>query len=257
MNIKKQIPFILLLVLLVTSGCKSTKVIGDNGAVNSRLTAKQLIKQSDKAATNFKTLVGKLKLDYLKNQKTEGTTVSFRMEKDKTIWMSKLGIVKVLITQDRVAFYNKFDKTFFDGDFTYLSSLLGTDLDFNKIQNLLLGQPLFNLNDDKYKISANDKSYILQPKAQRDLFELFLFVNPSHFKLNSQEIAQPKVQRIFHVDYLTYQKVDGKNFPERSKIIAIEGQKQLQINLELKGVKLDQSVRFPFTIPSGYKQIEL
>ncbi|WP_397364253.1 DUF4292 domain-containing protein [Olleya sp. R77988] len=257
MKFKTNISFLLILLTLVISGCKGSKTLMSNGQINTSLTAKQLIKNSNKASVDFSTLVGRLKLEYLQNGKSKGTTVSFRMEKDKTIWMSKLGVVKVLITPARVAFYNTWDNTFFDGDFAYLSSLLGTDLDFNKVQNLLLGQSLFNLKDDKYEISANDKSYILQPKKQRDLFELFLFVNPSHFKMDSQEISQPKDKRILHIDYLTYQDVDSKTLPERTKILAIEDQEQLEINLELKSVKLNENIRFPFSIPSGYKEIDL
>ncbi|WGD35729.1 DUF4292 domain-containing protein [Olleya sp. YS] len=257
MTFKKNITFAILLLVVIVSGCKGSKTIMSDGKINTKLTAKQLIKNSNKATTDFTTLVGKLKLEYIQKGKSDGTTVSFRMEKDKTIWMSKLGIAKVLITPNRVAFYNKWDNTYFDGDFAYLSDLLGTDLDFYKVQNMLLGQSLFNLEDDTYEISANDTSYILQPKRQRDLFELFLFVNPSHFKMDSQEIAQPKDKRILHIDYLTYQEVDKKTLPERTKILAIEDDEQLVINLELKSVKLNEEVRFPFTIPSGYKKIEL
>ncbi|MBN2867296.1 MAG: DUF4292 domain-containing protein, partial [Flavobacteriaceae bacterium] len=38
---------------------------------------------------------------------------------------------------------------------------------------------------------------------------------------------------------------------------AIENEDQLVINLELKSVDLNEDVRFPFSIPSGYKKIEL
>ena len=257
MTLKTRISFVILLIALIFTGCKGVKTVVSNGEINTKLTAKQLIKNSTKAGIDFSTLVGRLKLEYLQNGKSKGTTVSFRMEKDKTIWMSKLGVVKVLITPARIAFYNTWDNTYFDGDFTYLSDLLGTDLDFDKVQNMLLGQSLFDLNDDKYNLSANDKSYILQPKKQRELFELFLFVNPGHFKMDSQEISQPQNKRILHIDYLTYQEVDKKTIPEQTKILAIEDQEQLEINLELKSVKLNEKIRFPFTIPSGYKKIEL
>ena len=32
--------------------------------------------------------------------------------------------------------YNKLDNTYFDGDYGYLSDMLGTELDFKKLQNL-------------------------------------------------------------------------------------------------------------------------
>lgn len=257
MNIKTKISFILLLLATVLSGCKSTQTITANGELNSKLSAKQLIKQTEKAEAKFKTLAGKLKIEYIDRDKSEGTTVSFRMEKDKTIWMSKLGIAKVLITPDRVAYYNKWDNTYFDGDFTYLSNLLGTDLDFQKVQNMLLGQSMFALNDKDYEIAIFDQSYQLKPKKQRDLFELFLMFNPSHFKMDSQQIAQPETRRILQIDYLSYQKVEDQTIPSQTKILAVENEDQLEINLELKSLNLNKDLNFPFTIPSGYKKVEL
>ena len=248
---------IALCFITLTISCKSTKTITANGELNSKLTTKQLVKQIEKVDANFKTLVGKLKVEYIQQDRSEGTTVSLRLEKDKTIWMSKLGIAKVLITPQRVAYYNKWDNTYFDGDFTYLSNLLGTELDFQKVQNMLLGQSLFALNDKDYKLDIFDKSYQLQPKKQRELFELFLMINPAHFKMDSQQIAQPEQRRILQIDYLSYQEVENQTFPSQTKILAVENEDQLEINLELKSVQLDEEVRFPFTIPSGYKKIEL
>lgn len=257
MTIKTQFSLYTILFLFVFVGCKSAKTIVPNGELNNRLTAKQLIKQTEKVESDFKTLVGKMKIEYIEKNKSEGTTVSLRIEKDKTIWMSKLGLVKALITPTRVAFYNKLDNTYFDGDFTYLSNLLGTELDFQKVQNMLLGQSMFALNDKDYEIDTFDQSYQLKPKKQRDLFELFLMFNPSHFKMDSQQIAQPKERRILQIDYLSYQKVDNLTLPSETKIFAIENEDQLVINLELKSVDLNEEVRFPFSIPSGYKKIEL
>jgi len=257
MTIKTQFSLYTILFLFVFVGCKSAKTIVANDELNNRLTAKQLIKQTEKVESDFKTLVGKMKIEYIEKNKSEGTTVSLRIEKDKTIWMSKLGLVKALITPTRVAFYNKLDNTYFDGDFTYLSNLLGTELDFQKVQNMLLGQSMFALNDKDYEIDTFDQSYQLKPKKQRDLFELFLMFNPSHFKMDSQQIAQPKERRILQIDYLSYQKVDNLTLPSETKIFAIENEDQLVINLELKSVDLNEDVRFPFSIPSGYKKIEL
>ncbi|QCE41107.1 DUF4292 domain-containing protein [Psychroserpens sp. NJDZ02] len=259
MTFKTRISFILLLLTIVVVGCKSTKTVVTNGAVNSGLTTKQLIRNSTKANIDFNTLVSRLKIETTQKGSSKSYTVNLKIEKDKQILITStpISIIRALITPDRVAFYNKWDNTFFDGDFTYLSKLLGTELDFNKVQNLLLGESIFDLNDDNYDLTANDKSYVLQPKKQRELFDLFLFVNPSHYKMDAQEILQPKEKRMLHIDYLTYQEVDKNTLPEQTKILAIEDEEELEINLELKSVKLNENIRFPFKIPSGFTKIEL
>ncbi|WP_054852243.1 DUF4292 domain-containing protein [Olleya sp. ITB9] len=259
MKFKTHIAVTVLLLIIIASGCKGSKTLVSDGQVDSGLKVKQLIKNSINANIDFTTLIARLKIGTAQKGSSQNYTVSLKIEKDKQILITStpVSIVRALITPTRVAFYNKWDNTYFDGDFDYLSNLLGTDLDFDKVQNMLLGQSLFNLNDDKYQLSANDKSYILEPKKQRDLFELFLFVNPSHFKMDSQEISQPKNKRILHIDYLTYQEVDNKTIPEQTKILAVEDEDELEINLELKSVKLNENIRFPFKIPSGFTKIEL
>lgn len=257
MTFKSQIVSLILILCIGLVSCRSAKTITDNGTLNANLSARQIIKNNDKSNSNFNTLSSRLKIESTDGDKSQSVSVSLRMEKDKTIWMSKLGIVKALITPKRVAFYNKLDGTYFDGDFTYLSELLGTELDFYKVQALLLGEPIFKPNTKDYEASVYENSYMLQPKNQKDLFEVFLLFNPTHFKMDSQQIAQSKEQRHLEINYLAYQEVEKEILPERIKIIAIENDKELKIDLEYKGIQLNQDLRFPFKVPSGYDLIEL
>lgn len=254
----KQIKLLLFLaVLAFFVGCKSTKTLSANGELISNISAKQLIKSNTKNSTKFKTLTSRIKIETSDGKKTQSFSLSMRMEKDKVIWMSKLGIVKAIITPTRVAFYNKLDNTYFDGDFSYLSDLLGTELDFEKVQNLLLGEALFNLNEDEFIASTHDKSYLLTPKEQLDLFEIFYLLNPRHFKMDSQQLAQPQENRLLQIDYKDYQEVESQAFPQNIRILAVESNDETIVDLEYKSITLNENLRFPFRIPSGYKEIEL
>lgn len=162
-----------------------------------------------------------------------------------------------MITPEKVGFYNKLDNTYFEGDFSYLSKLLGTELDFKKVQNLLLGDAIFDLKNGSYTASVNDDTYILQPKKQQLLFEIFFLIDPSLFKVKSQQISQPKELRHLQIDYLSHQEVEKQILPENIKVIAVEGNEETIINLEFKSVTLNEDLRFPFKIPSGFKKIEL
>ena len=123
-----------------------------------------------------------MKIEYIEKDRSEGTTVSLRIEKDKTIWMSKLGLVKALITPTRVAFYNKLDNTYFDGDFSYLNKLLGTELNFEMVQNLLLGQAVFDLNKEPYYASSVANKYQLKPEMKQILNKFMPIYTESIFK---------------------------------------------------------------------------
>ena len=249
---------VIFISFVLATGCKSTKTIRSSSG-NLNLSTKQLIKENTKKAATFKTLSARVKIDIYQGEKSNGYTVNMRMEKDEKILLmsTPISVVKALITPEKVSFYNKLDNTYFEGDFKYLSDLLGTDLDFQKVQNLLLGEALFSLKDNAFEATVNEKEYVLAPKEQKALFELFYLIDPSHFKITSQQISQPQEQRLLQIDYKSYQKVDKQILPESIRVIAVEAAEEMIIELEFKAVSLNEDLRFPFKIPSGLKEIKL
>ena len=246
----------MVLLLLVAVGCKSTKQLTSSGELNSKFTSKQLIKEHNKNNAKFKTLQARVKVEYVQGDQSQSHTINLRMEKDKTIWLSAtLGIVRAIITPTKVSFYNKLDNTYFDGDFSLISNLLGTTLDFEKVQNILLGNALYNLKDDSYNSDIHEGSYVLSPKNQNQLFEIFYLLNPAHFKMDSQQLAQPLEQRMLEIDYKDYQIVDKQIIPQNVKVIALERDFETTITMEFKSVSLNSDLNFPFRIPNGFDEI--
>ena len=197
-----------------------------------------------------------MKIEYAQGEMSQSHSINLRMEKDKTIWLSAtLGIVRAKITPTKVSFYNKLDNTYFDGDFSLISDLLGTELDFEKVQNMILGEALFNLEDNNYSSDVHEKSYVLQPKRQNELLEIFLLFNPGHFKMDSQQLWQNLKHRMLQIDYKSYQEIDKQILPQNIKITATEENLATIINMEFKSITLDGELRFPFRIPSGFEEI--
>lgn len=245
----------LVLSMLFLFNCKSTRTIRGSEA-NYNLSARQLIKENINQSPVFKTLKSTLKITYTEGEKSQTHSVSFRAKKDEILWMSAtFSIVKAMVTPEKVSFYNKLDNTFFEGDYAYLSDLLGTQLDFQKVQNLLLGDAIYNLKEDHYKMSLQDSLYVLQPKKQRELFEILFLLDPSLYKVKSQQISQPKESRDLQIHYLSHQDVEKQILPKKIKVVAVEGNEELNIGLEFKNVSLNEELRFPFKIPSGFKEI--
>jgi len=250
--------FTIVLLLSSVTSCKSTKAIVSSGEVTSGFSSKQIIKAHTKNTASFKTLQSKVKIDYTQDNKTQGYTVTLRIEKDKTIWLSAtLGLARAKITPEKVQFYDKINNQFFDGNYSLLSDLLGTDIDYQQLEKILLGESIFTLNKNDYEASTHEKSYMLTPKVQQELFEVFLLFNPTHFKMDSQQISQMASNRFLEVDYLAYQEVEKQTLPKNIKIIAVDEGDETTIELEYKSVKLNEPLRFPFKIPSGFEEIIL
>lgn len=247
----------LVIGLLVVFGCKSSKSL-TSGQANLGLSLKEVIKENSKRKADFKTLQSKVKVSYTTDDKSQTHTLTVRILKDEIIWVnSALNLIRAKITPDSVSFYNKLDNTYFDGDFRYLSEILGTELDFEKVQNLLIGEAIFQVNKSDYDMSVHEAAYLVQPKNQLPLFELFYIINAAHFKIDSQQLAQSEAARFLQVDYLKYQEVEKQQLPETLKIIVLEGDDETIIEIEFKAISLNEDLRYPFKIPTGFDEIIL
>jgi len=254
----KKIVYIFVLGLLITS-CKTKKTVA-NSSIKS-MSTKKIIKNHYSNSFDKKTVKARLKAKYKDKKNSQSVTVKLRLEKDKVIWMSGtiLGIplAKVMITPTRVSYYEKINKTYFDGDFSLLSKFLGTEVDFEKVQNLLLGQTILNLKNKRYIAEVDGNSYLVVPKKQETLFDILFWLSPTTFKVNKQEVRQPIKQKRFTVYYPEYQHISNEIFPKKIKISTVEKNNRTLLDLEYRSVEFDKKLSFPFNIPSGYKEIKL
>jgi len=207
----------------------------------------------------FKTMSSRMRLTYQDSDRSQSLTVSFRMEKDKTIWMSAqvLGIplAKALITRDRVSYFERINSTYFDGDYSLLSRWLGTPLDFDKLQNLLLGQTIYDLREDKYMLTESTRGYQLVPANGNDIIKKMFLIEPQNFRVTAQQLAQEKENRNVTVTYNKYQRVSNQTIPEDIRIVANQSGEGTIIEIAMRSVVFNEQVSFPFEIPSGYEEI--
>lgn len=257
MNIKLSI--ILFISFFITSCGGGKKVVGSETA-NHTMSSKDIIKTHDESLPNFLTLAARMHVQYENGKDMQSLTVSLRMEKDQKIWIkaSLLGITlaKLYITPESVSYYESISNTYFDGDFSLLSKWLGTEINFEKAQGILLGQSIFNL-DNKYKSEVISNKYMLQPKIQPHNFIHSLLLNPDNFKVASESLSQPTEERMFTLNYGPYQSLEGGFYPSEFKIIATQKEEKTQIVVNYKKIDYNVAIRFPFTIPNGYEKIQI
>lgn len=250
-------PYVLGILLMVLLGCRSAKTVTDVG-LDENLSARNIIRNHYKNELQFETLRGRVRIDYNDGRSTQSLGVSFRMQRNKAIWISApLGVVKAYITPERVSFYNKLEQEYFDGDFVYLSQFVGTDLDFQKVQNILFGQALFDLRAEDYEARLEDQFYQLEPEESEALFETLFQIEPRYFKLASQQVSQPWKKRMLQIRYLNYKEVDKTLIPGEIGITAIDTHERTQIGIEYRNLELNKPLNFPYRIPEGYDEIVL
>src|SRR5690606_13386839 len=66
--------------------------------------------------------------------------------------------------------YEKIEKTYIDGDFSYFNRMLNVDfIDYDKLQNLLLGRIFIDLKPSDFKSEVINNQYVLSHKENIQL----------------------------------------------------------------------------------------
>jgi hypothetical protein len=137
----------------------------------NELTSKKVIENHYNNKRDFSTLYIRSSAKYRDDRQSQSISAEIKIKKDEKILVSIrfLGITmaKALITPKEVKYYEKINGTYFEGDYASLSEWLGTDLDFNKIQNMLLGQPIDDLTQQKYLSEVTDSFYKLNATVNK------------------------------------------------------------------------------------------
>lgn len=249
----------LVLMLLATLvGCKSSKAV--KGPTAADIETANIVKNHYALSPNFETMVSRLKVKYDDGKMSQNVGVSLRLEKDKTIWLSAsilgISLAKAKITPERVQYYEKISRTYFDGDYQLISKFLGADLTYKQLEAILLGQPINTLDAFAFETKTTPENYIMVPKKQQKLFNLFFYLNPA-FTLQQQRISQEAEGRELTVTYSDYEQVQEGMLPNKIALNAVEKNKQTAIDIEYRSLEFNVPVSFPFSIPEGYKKITL
>ena len=193
------ITFLIVFTLVFTS-CKSNKNITDKGVVKG-ISANKIIKRHN--AVSFDA------------ERTRYTfTVRLRMQKDSVIWMKGtykiLSAFRIKITPTKFSFYSPLEKQYFEGDYSLLEKILGTKVTFTQLQNLLLGESILNLKDQKYLAEVEGRSHKLTPKKQKQLYSIFFLINPKNFKLQKQMLEVDETKQRLRINYDNYVSLENQ-----------------------------------------------
>jgi outer membrane lipoprotein-sorting protein len=243
---------LILIILVSLVGCKSTKT--GSGAGAGEKSARAVLKTFEGNLADFKTANGKMKAGYESKDDSQSITITYRIEKDKAIWLSAkvmglLPVAKVYITPDRFQYYEKINKTYFDGDFAMAEEYLGVEVDFENLQNLLIGRPMYELK--KNQMLFDDNAYVFLQNI-KSILAYSAIIDGRQFEMKSQSVQNINNESL-KVEYSKFQTVDKKKFPYKLKMTAKKQDEVVLIDIEYRSVVFDEDLSFPFSIPNNYE----
>ena len=262
---------LLIFVLIIVTGCGATRKIIKEPLKDEGID--YLFEKLKENELKFDQFNAKFNLEYVHNKKKTEFKGQIRIKKDSIIWVSfspALGIeaARMLITSDSVKFINRMNKTYFEGDYNYLNDFLDTNIDFDVLQALILGNDLSHYEDGKFRASIENKLYKLTTASRSKLkryvrsheidpivFIQSIWLSPENFKISQLSLKEIKKEnKKLQANYSKFMEVDTQLFP---KVVDfdLQAESQIEVHLVFSRITINEDLNYPFNVPSKFDLI--
>lgn len=244
----------LMCVALFMVGCKSSFIASktEEGRARSSEEVYDRIINNTLIVDGFR---GKIRASLIQPSSKKEVTLSVRYAKDQGLLFSApLGMAKALITPEKLAYYNKLNRTYFEGSFKDLDSLLPITFSFDQLQRLFNAEIVFakditGIKETKRVKGAMNKMQYTARVNSADfgnaVYEIVVQLNPTRVlyqELISNQLKTPVV--------IVYTYENKGSIPTQ---IELSGAGKTLL-LYLSDFESQKAMSLPFQIPSGYRR---
>ncbi len=251
--------YIVLASFFVLFSCKTKAILVPPKTVQ-KTSVDTIISKYNNNKIDFSTLYIKANVKYQDEKQSQSVTADIKIQKNQKILISVrfLGITvaKALITPSSVQYYEKPGSHYFEGDYSMLSQWIGTDLDYTKVQSMLIGKLIDDISLKKYKITPVDNLWKLQDTSDPNTLKTFFLENVNGL-VEKETIEQPKKSRQLQLYYPEYKPYEQMFLPQLFSINASQNNKNTTIDVEYKSIIKNEELSFPYSVPEGYEQITI
>jgi hypothetical protein len=207
-----------------------------------------------------------------KKSKTEFNG-QIRIQNDSVIWISlspALGIevARLMITSDSIKFINRLNKSYFIGDYDFISAIFQTTIDFDILQSLILGNDLHSYENNTFRVSIDAMEYKLQNthrlKKRKylkkddtpNILVQSIWLNPDNYKITKVHLKEygEDLKRL-QTEYGNFKPIESQLFPTSLKI-DLQSNKKLAIQIDYSRIEVGVKQDFPFKIPGNYSKMK-
>jgi len=297
---KRLIKFLAISFFIITalSGCKTKRVTQKSPLVN--VSSNFILDQVVQSEFEFGTINAKLQASVDAPNQKNSFKINMRAQSDSLIWMSitpALGIeaARLLIQPDTLKYIDKLKNQYFIGDYSLLDSVFRYETRFSFMENLLIGNPVELLPEEKYSAYVEGLNYVLQTKVKRKIKKAFdiskgdmvedtlytdldvvkekkyekaidklseedliikrYYVRADDFRISRTIIDDVLYKRTIVIKYDDYEDLDGVPFPRKISITATTPTETTRFDLEYSRIRTNENQGYPFKIPSKYEPL--
>jgi len=267
------------------AGCKQTEKIAAPKKIK-RYSVGKVIKMTNENSLKYETLsVKKVAVSLTIDGNTTSVRGSYKIRRDSIIqlYAQKMAIpvgkMEVNVDSFRMVYF--LDQELFVGKNSYLSKLMGMDVDFGVLQ-ALLSNKMFSfrqdprdkdfkefscdIEDEMYKISSIRDRKIRKFSKNEDKLERYrnrmdeghvikqdIYIDPDSFVVRRMVFKDLENNKGLKLEFSDYEKVMDQWFPGSIKM-QVTGEKQLELSIELSKISLNDETNFGFSVSPKYKK---
>lgn len=218
----------------------------------------------------FDWFTAKFSAEYENKENSNSFNGQIRIRKDSLIWISltpMLGIeaVRLMISQDSVKMMNRFNNTYFIGNYDYVNQFLNTNIDYDLLQAVLLGNDLqfyengkfrATIDKDEYKLSTTErqklKKFVRNSNENLKIFIQQIWLDSQTFKITHAEVKETRRENIkLESNYGSFEEFEGQLFPKEMKY-TIWAENTIRVKASFSRIQINNPQQFPFKIPASY-----
>ena len=244
-----KIKFIIFgLVVLMAFSCKSKKAATETKIepmVESSAEALKGVLIKNQVGADW--LSAKLKLNLKSEQLTIGLSGNLRLEKDKAIWINvkKFGLeaARVLIQPDSIFVKDRFGGNDIAEDLSYVQRKMNFPANFQMLQALVLGNPVFFTNDLEMKKDSTGLVLFSESSTPKSNY----VIDESNFTLRQMSFRESAPPRLMAVEQSDYQEVANRLFSHLSVIDAdSKDSGKVNLKIQMSSVEFNVPKNMPF-----------
>lgn len=195
---------------------------------------------------------------------------SLRMVRDSamtaSISFASIPIINTLLTKDSLTIVHKRSKCFQVESLNFLKTSFGLDVDYNNIEELLLGLPLdydtnlryFQIHDPFNYIISSHRKRDIKRNERKDLDDIVVkyFLTNDAKGLRRVEIESPSDSTFAKINYIERQFDSGFSAPKLVLIEIFTPRNRIQIEMEYEKMNLIDRPDIFIVIPENYEICE-
>jgi hypothetical protein len=278
-SINRHIAVFMLLTAMWCSSCKTTQktttvlkpVTLDS--VDTQITAQQLLDSVTAHAFTPAYFSAKANVDANLTDDNKNFNVTLRIKNDSAIWISinaLLGVeaARVLITKDSLKLIDRIHNKFAIADYEYLSDILRIKVDYNTIQQILLGNFFAYRNENRFNsVYTEDNFFILSTLNKRKLRRSLedkdpnkpivqdFNIDPKTYRILNMNVDDDRIKKNMHTEYSNFQQMQQGLLPLSSET-TITADQRIGIKINFTKVNTDLAEDMPFRIPANFERIQ-